>query len=225
MSPDPGPPAEEATHPHRREPRWPASLAVVAALILYTALPDPLIIRPRWVVPVLEGALLVPLTVGRPYRHATEARVLRGLAVGLIGLINVANVISVGLLVHRLVVGSAAKGRTLVYAAAAIWVTNVIVYGLWFWELDRGGPGVRGSHHQRHPDFLYPQMVSPQLAPARWRPSFVDYLYVSLTNAAAFSPTDTMPLTPTAKGLMAVESLVSLLTVVVVAARAVNILS
>ncbi|HET9732225.1 MAG TPA: hypothetical protein VFP54_06070 [Acidimicrobiales bacterium] len=200
-------------------------MAVVAALVLYVVLPNSLIIRPRWLVPLLEGALLVPLAIGRPYRHPHEAQRLRVLAVGLIALINVANVVSVGLLVHRLVAGTSAKGRTLVYSAAAIWLTNVIVFGLWYWELDRGGPGVRDTNHERHPDFQYPQMVSPEMAPAGWRPSFLDYMYVSFTNAAAFSPTDTMPLTATSKTLMTIESLVSLLTVVVVAARAVNILT
>jgi uncharacterized membrane protein len=100
----------------------------------------------------------------------------------------------------------------------------VIVFGLWFWELDRGGPGRRAEGVERNPDFLFPQMTSPDFAPADWRPGFFDYLYVALTNAAAFSPTDTMPMTLMAKALMSTQSLVSLLTVVVVAARAVNIL-
>jgi uncharacterized membrane protein len=207
------------------EPRWPASLAVAVALALYVVLPDQLIIRPRWLIPALEGALIVPLTLTRPYRRADEERIVRVLAVGLIALINLANVVSVGLLVQKLLAGTAAKGRILVYSAAAIWLTNIIVFSLWFWELDRGGPGVRATRHGRNPDFLYPQMVNPELGPPGWRPGFIDYLYVSFTNAAAFSPTDTMPLTSWAKVLMTTESLVSLVTVVVVAARAVNILT
>jgi hypothetical protein len=213
------------TENHRSEPRWPASLAVVAALVLYAVLPDPLIIRPRLLIPLLEVALVVPLTVGRPYRHPEEATRLRALAVALIALINLANVVSVGLLVHRLLVGTHANGRTLVYSAAAIWLTNVIVFGLWFWELDRGGPAIRRTPRERHPDFAFPQMVSPELSAPAWKPAFLDYMYVAFTNATAFSPTDTMPLTLMAKVLMAVESMVSMLTIVMVAARAVNILT
>src|SRR5579884_1974232 len=195
---------------HRHEPRWPASLAVVAALALYVVLPDSFIIRPRWLVPVLEGALVVPLTVGRPYRHPEEASVLRALAVALIALINLANVVSVGLLVQRLLAGTHASGRTLLYSAVAIWLTNVIVFGLWFWELDRGGPARRKTAGELRPDFLFPQMVSPEVAPSGWRPAYLDYLYVAFTNATAFSPTDTMPLSVMAKTLMTVESLVSM---------------
>jgi uncharacterized membrane protein len=196
----------------------------LAAVVLYVVLPDSLIIRPRWLIPVLEGAVVVPLTLTRPYRKSVEERLVRALAVALIGLVNLANVVSVALLVGRLVNGTARSGRSLVYDSAAIWLTNVIVFGLWFWELDRRGPGRRGTDEEGAPDFLYPQMATPELGMKDWRPGFIDYLYVSFTNATAFSPTDTMPLSATAKCLMALESIVSLLTVVVVAARAVNIL-
>jgi uncharacterized membrane protein len=200
-------------------------VALVVALVLYVVLPDSLIIRPRWLIPALEIALMLPLTLGQPRRHPHETAWLRGAAVVLIAVVNAANVVSVGLLVQRLLGGTHATGRTLVYAAAAIWVTNVIVFGLWFWELDRGGPGQRASGNPRYPDFQFPQMLSPDMAPPKWKPNFLDYLYVSFTNATAFSPTDTMPLSQVAKVLMAVESAVSLLTVVVVAARAINILN
>jgi uncharacterized membrane protein len=105
-----------------------------------------------------------------------------------------------------------------------IWLTNVIIFGLWYWELDRGGPGARCAPVHREPDFLFPQMVNPGTAPKGWTPNFLDYLYVSFTNASAFSPTDTMPLTEMSKILMLVQSLASLLIVALVAARAVNIL-
>jgi hypothetical protein len=105
-----------------------------------------------------------------------------------------------------------------------IWFTNVLAFGLWYWEFDRGGPGSRSHVHHREPDFLFPQMANPDAAPKDWCPSFIDYMYVTFTNATAFSPTDTMPLTQWAKLLMAVQSLASLLTVALVAARAVNIL-
>ena len=120
--------------------------------------------------------------------------------------------------------GGSTSGRSLIYAAGAIWVTNVMIFGLWFWELDRGGPYARCSNLRRNPDFLFPQMTNPDTTTKKWVPTYMDYLYVSFTNALAFSPTDTMPLTPMAKFLMLIQSLVSVITVVLVAARAVNIL-
>jgi hypothetical protein len=105
-----------------------------------------------------------------------------------------------------------------------VWITNILVFGLWFWETDRGGPRKRSSGTEGYPDFQFPQMTAKGLASSDWKPSIVDYLYVALTNATAFSPTDTMPLTPLAKILMTVESLVSMATVIMVAARAVNII-
>jgi hypothetical protein len=116
------------------------------------------------------------------------------------------------------------NGRLLIVSGAGVWLTNVIVFGLWYWEMDRGGPLKRRSEDHPAPDFLFPQMTNPGAARGRWSPVFLDYLYVSLTNAAAFSPTDTMPLTTRAKALMGAEGLASLATIGIVAARAVNIL-
>ena len=120
--------------------------------------------------------------------------------------------------------GTQEVGKNLLFYATQIWFTNVLVFGLWYWELDRGGPGERCASRHREPDFLFPQMANPGAATFDWHPSFVDYLYVSFTNATAFSPTDTMPLTEWAKVLMMIQSLASLITVALVAARAVNIL-
>jgi hypothetical protein len=140
--------------------------------------------------------------------------------------VNIANVASLVLLVKGLLTGTATGGATvLIFAAMQIWLTNVIVFGLWYWELDRGGPSDRCSEYHREPDFLFPQMTTPASAPRSWSPWFIDYLYVAFTNATAFSPTDTMPLTPWSKFLMTIQALTSLLTVVLVAARAVNVLS
>jgi hypothetical protein len=105
-----------------------------------------------------------------------------------------------------------------------IWLANVLIFGLWYWEVDRGGPGRRASGDDALPDLQFPQMTDPRFAPAGCRPQFVDYLYVSFTNATAFSPTDTMPLTAIANGMMALQSLVSLLRIGLVVSRAVNIL-
>ncbi|MER3417878.1 MAG: hypothetical protein C4343_01920 [Chloroflexota bacterium] len=207
------------------EPRWPASLAILAALVLYITLPDNLVFGPKWLLPSLELALLVALTIASPRRHHEEGPKIRRASIALIALVNVANVTSLALLVEHLLRGGKAGGTQLILAALLIWSTNVLIFGLWYWELDRGGPGGRTQPQPRPPDFLFPQMSNPNLALPHWRPNFVDYLYVSLTNATAFSPTDTMPLTPMAKGLMAIQSLASLITVALVAARAVNILS
>ena len=106
-----------------------------------------------------------------------------------------------------------------------IWLTNFLLFALWYWELDRGGPGRRAAGRDQPPDFLFPQMSDDRIEPRNWRPRFIDYLYVSLTNATAFSPTDTMPLTPMAKSVMGIQSLVSLVTLGLIVARAVNVLS
>ena len=206
------------------EPLWLARLAVVAALVLYITLPDKLILGPFWVIPGGEAALLLFLTVTRR-RHQLEEQVTRMLAILMIGVINAANIASLVLLVRALVGGVKVDGHELIVSSIQIWLTNVIVFGLWYWEVDRGGPMVRCRADHEEPDFLFPQMVTPEAARPRWTPTFLDYLYVSFTNATAFSPTDTMPLTVIAKMLMAVESVVSLVTVAVVAARAVNILT
>ena len=209
---------------------WPARVAILATIALYASLPDRLAVGPIWLPPALEVALLLALTAMAPIRHAREARAQRALSFGLIALINAANIGSLvllvaGLLHHGVAIrGRALDGQTLLLAALQIWLTNILVFALWYWDLDRGGPTARRAAH-REPDFLFAQMVTPACARATWTPHFLDYLYVSFTNATAFSPTDTMHLTPWAKMLMAVQSLASLLTVALVAARAVNILS
>jgi hypothetical protein len=144
--------------------------------------------------------------------------------VSLIALTSAVNGISLLELLHALLYGSKAGGRPLVYASVPIWLTNVIVFGLWYWELDRGGPAARELPRHRRPDFLFPQMSTPGSSPG-WVPNLLDYLYTSFTNATAFSPTDTMPLTGWAKLLMMMQSLASLVTVAIVVSRAVNILS
>jgi hypothetical protein len=108
-------------------------------------------------------------------------------------------------------------------AGGELWFTTIIVFGIWFWELDRGGPGMRCHREQAAPDLFYPQMSLPELAPG-WQPRFVDYLYTAYTNAAAFSPTDTQPLSAMAKILMALESAIALVTLLLVVSRAVNVL-
>ena len=214
--------------PAHREPRWPASAAVLAALILNWPLPGKFTLVPNWLLAALELALLIPLTIAEPNRRQGEPIWQRLGAVALIALVNAANVASLVLLVQDLLQGKV-NGKpiiatSLLVSALLIWLTNVLVFALWYWELDRGGPDERSHPAHRQPDFLFPQMTTPHCTHSEWAPTFMDYLYVSLTNATAFSPTDTMPLTPWAKALMAVQALTSLLTIALVAARAVNIL-
>jgi uncharacterized membrane protein len=138
---------------------------------------------------------------------------------------SIANAWSAVRLAVRVVEGTMGKDATvLLLTGAAIWLTNVIVFSLWYWDLDRGGPVARALATRTNPDFLFAQMQAPELAPPDWEPGFVDYLYLSFTNATAFSPTDVLPLSRWAKLMMMLQSVVSLVTVALVIARAVNIL-
>jgi uncharacterized membrane protein len=210
----------------RLESRWPPAAAVLVALALYVLLPPHLTLGPAWLMPVLVLALLIPLMAAGPVRAGEPSRLWRSLGITVIALVNAANVASLALLVRTLLAaGNKETGWGLLIAATVIWLTNILVFGLWYWELDRGGPQSRLSESARHADFMFPQMIAPTCAPIGWLPKFPDYLYLAFTNATAFSPTDTMPLSPWAKTLMTAEAIISLLTVVLVAARAVNILS
>jgi uncharacterized membrane protein len=220
------------------ESRYPPALAVLVAAVLYATLPGKyvsgsstsILTVSRFVIPALEVLLLIPLVLTAPRRvspfHLVERLWRRRAVIALVGLISLANAASIVLLVHFIITGHAVNGHELIRAAINIWITNAIVFALWFWLLDEGGPvrrrrsPSRGGH-----DFLFPQQENPDIAPDAWQPRFVDYLYVSYTNATAFSPTDVMPLTQWAKLLMLIESAASLLTLLMVAARAVNILA
>lgn len=207
----------------KSEPRWPAALALLFCLGLYMLLPGRLVVGPRYLVPVLLGLPLVPLLAVKHHRP-DDNPILRRLALTLVGLVTVANMVSVVLLVQRLLDTHVSQGRSLIYSAASIWVTNVILFGVWFWEIDRGGPGHRAVDTHVVFDLQFPQMENPSLAPEGWRPQFLDYLYTSFANGTSFAPADAMPLTTRAKCLFLSESIVSLVTISIVAARAVNIL-
>ncbi len=217
--------SERRAELRRVEPFWQAQIAVLAALVLYVTLPDKLTLGPSWMMPVLEGLLLVGLAISTPYRLADESPWRRRFAVALIGIVSALNAVALILLVHYLLRGGKTNGHELILAGVEIWTTNALVFGLWFWEIDGGGPGARMLPRPPAREFLFPQMTGPGIGPPDWRPGFVDYLYLSFTNATAFSPTDTMPLTPRVKLLMLGQSLVSLTTLGLVVSRAVNILS
>jgi uncharacterized membrane protein len=203
---------------------WPAQSTVLATIVLQLSLPERLTVGPIWLLPALEGLLMIGLLTATPRELEFEHPHRRRLALGLIALVSAANVLSLSLLTHFLLRHSHPSGHELVVAGMVIWLTNFMIFGLWYWEIDRGGPGRRAAGNDGPPDFLFPQMTDDQIEPREWRPKFIDYLYVSLTNATAFSPTDTMPLTPTAKSIMGVQSVVSLVTLGLIVSRAVNIL-
>jgi len=208
------------------EPRVQVTIAVVAAIGLMLALPSRVANHPRWVLPGLAAILLVGVFVARTARFKRRTRLLRIASLSLIAVMSLSNAASAARLIVDLVRGEGIQDPTrLLLTGGAIWLTNVIVFGIWYWEFDRGGPIERAAGSQPYPDFVFPQMMNPELAPADWEPGFVDYLYVSFTNAMAFSPTDSMPMTRWAKLTMLTQSLISVVTLVLVIARAVNILN
>ena len=170
-----------------------------------------------------ETALLAPLAWTRSRRQLEQLGHRRTVALSLLGVISLTNALLLIALIGSLVQGDEKSGAQLLLKAVTVWGTNVIAFGLWYWGFDRGGPVRRLQPDLPPPDFQFPQLENPQLAQPGWRPHLVDYLYVSFTNSIAFSPTDAMPLTRWAKLLMLAESAISSMTVLLVAARAVNI--
>ena len=177
-----------------------------------------------WLIPVVpEVLLLLPLAWSRPRHRLEQLGHRRTVAMALFGVVSVANAFLLVAVVASLVNGGVRSGGELLLEAGVVWGTNVITFGLWYWAFDQGGPIRRREANPPPPDFQFPQLENPQLAAPGWYPRLADYVYVSFTNSIAFSPTDAMPLSRWAKSLMLAESAVSALTVLLVAARAVNI--
>jgi hypothetical protein len=209
------------------ELRWPVALATAAGIALQVAVPDKLVlVSPSWVFPAAQGALLIVLIMANPQRIDRESTILRSLSLVLAAMLSLANGYSVAALAVGITRGT--MGRTagqLLITGGVIWLTNVIAFALWYWEFDRGGPVARALNlKDKYPDFQFPQMTSPQMAPSDWEPAFFDYFYLAFTNATAFSPTDVMPLSRWAKAAMTVQTIISIVTVALVVSRAVNIL-
>ncbi len=212
-------------HLHRKgilkEPIWHVQLAVLVAVGLQLSVNPNLAFGPKYVMAVFEILLLFALAVVHPGDHESARLKFRHtIAVALIALISVVNIASLAQVLNALFHHTGqVTGRELLLSGAAIYLTNIIIFGLWYWELD--------NIQRAERDFLFPQMSSNAAATHQpnWQPTFFDYLYVSVTNATAFSPTDAMPLTKRAKLLMTLQAITSLATVALVAARAVNILS
>jgi len=215
------------------ESRWEAAPAVAVVIAMQLLLASvsraqhwKLWIFPWWVwlIPVApEILLLLPLAWHRPRRRLEQLGHRRTVALALLAVVSLANAVLLLAVIASLVRGDEKSGAQLLLKAITVWTTNTIAFGLWYWAFDRGGPVRRLRPDPPPPDFQFPQMENPQLAAPGWRPQLVDYLYVSFTNSIAFSPTDAMPLSRWAKLLMLAESALSSLTLLLVAARAVNI--
>jgi len=212
--------------PRRSEPRWPALIALLSIGALHYALPSDLTLGPDWLLLALVIALATPAIISTRYGYPQIAQIF-GYAVS--GIVTAALIVSLSLLVQRLP-SHRESPRELLLSAAALWTCNVLVFACWYWRLDAGGPHQRDLKRS-HTDgaFLFPQMMLDrtlrrEMGEEQWRPGFVDYLFLAFTASTAFSPTDVPVLSRWAKGLMMVQSMISLGTVAIIAARAVNVL-
>ncbi len=209
------------------EPRWPVALAILAVIFLLAVLPERIRLFPIWVTYVGGFAVLIPIgAVGLMGARARWLPVERTvtllffLVTGVSNLANLANLIS-GIVGRSAEIG----GLQLLASSIAVWATNVLMFSMLYWQIDRGGPEARVNDAGTRPDWLFPQEEAPaEDVPHGWQPMFIDYLYLGYSTATAFSTTDAMPLTPRAKLLMMLESAIALVTLVVVASRAINIL-
>lgn len=206
----------------KSEPVWHVQICLLAAIVLQLALPDRFSFGSHYVLPLIELFLILALFFTTPKERVYRSSTRRLNVIVLIIITTLANGYALVRVAQQLLhAGSNTDGRALIMAALNIYLTNIIIFGLLYWEIDGGGPGQRQRDDHSARDFLFPQNAQPH---ASWRPTFIDYLYMSSTNAMAFSPTDTMPLSRRAKLIMLAQASLSLVTVALVAARAVNIL-
>ena len=209
----------------RGEPRWPMAVAVLAAILLQVGTPHRGRVQAWWVFPLLEFALLVVVVLRDPGRIDRRSRAARRSTIVLVTVMTIGTMAGVIVLIYDILAGIKGINATdLLGRGAAIWFTNVIVFSLWYWELDRGGPAERAADSGRPPSFAFPENAMPEFAEEGWRPKYPDYLYLAFTNATAFSPTDTLPVRTWAKMTMLLQSVVSLVTAILVIARAINVL-
>ena len=207
------------------EARWPMAGAVLAAIVLTILLPDAVRVGPRWLLPLIETVLLLIVVVGDPGRISRRSRELRTVSIVLVSVLVLATLWSTGQLIDDLIHGGSETNSAseLLAAGTAVWFSNIIAFALLYWAVDGGGAAARAHQLPDHADFAFPQQSNPRLARPKWRPLFVDYLYLAYTNATAFSPTDVMPLAPWAKMTMTVQSFISIAILGLVIARAVNV--
>ena len=220
-------PDEPHDAPERNgEHRWPMAVAVLTAAVLHALLPEELRIQPSPWLPWVASGILAVLIIGDPgriNRVRTWTRVLTDI---LIGFITAANAYAAVMLVVGIVDNASFETpKELLFAGGAVWVTNVITFALWFWDLDRGGAAERARGTSRTPAFVFPEMQHVEHVRPGWYPTFIDYLAFSFATATAFSPTDVSAVKPWAKALIVVEALLSLSLATLVIARAINILT
>lgn len=198
---------------------------MLVAIVLQLLLPDRYVLGSRYILIGIEALLLVAMSFTTPKERIFKSISRRINVFMLIFLISAANGYGLVEVTRRLLqTGQVNNGRELILTAVNIYITNIIIFGLWYWEMDGGGPGQRLLAPKNEQDFLFPQNQHEDYKHPHWQPTFIDYLYVSSTNGMAFSPTDTMPLSRRAKVLMLAQATLSLISVALVAARAVNIL-
>ena len=210
--------------PHDGEHRLQVSVIVAIVIALQFALPNNLSLSFQGWICALELLILIALLIVSPNRIEKHHLPSRIIGFTLTSVMTISNTASAFKLVSELISGGIGSATQLLASGGSIWLTNIAIFSLWFWDLDRGGPGARAEAKKEWPDFMFQQMSDPQYAPSDWHPKFFDYLYMSFTNASAFSPTDVLPLTRWAKLLMLLQSTTSLVIVGLVVARAVNIL-
>ena len=211
----------------RGERWWPVALAIVVTAVLHVALPAKYRVNPSWLPLAVTLALLAVLIIGDPGRIDRQKPWLRIATGTVIGLVTLANLISAVRLLGDILTSSklfAANPGGLLATGGVIWATNVVAFGLWYWDLDRGGAAARAHHPDASPALVFPEMQNTDYAPATWVPEFADYLTLAFWTATAFSPTDVSAIKRWAKLLMMSEAAVSLALSVIVIARAINIL-
>jgi hypothetical protein len=198
--------------------RWAALAGALIIGLLYLALPEKLTFGPSWLLLAIEAVLLLPFIISSISRHPLRHITARITGRALLGVVTAGLAGSIALLIYSL---PSEKGVVLLRSAAILWCTNIFVFALWYWEIDGGGPHKRQNTGQQATDFMFPQQAPGSTA--KWTPHFVDYLFLAFTGATALSPADTFPLTRPAKILMMIEAMLSLIIIVLLAARAVNI--
>lgn len=207
------------------DPIWHAQLAVLSVIVLQYFTSSSLLPLDKIAIIVLELVLMASLAFVTPAGYARISKVRRALGIGLIGVITITNIVSLLLLINALFFGDQQiDGRALLLNGLAIYATNIIMFALWYWEMDGGGPDKRAVNMSSREDFIFPQMMYPHIFKNKWRPGFIDYLYLSATNVTNFASADTLPVSRRAKSLMMTQALVSVVTIVLVAARAITIL-
>jgi uncharacterized membrane protein len=219
-------PAKLFRDKHRvHDPVWHVQIAMLVAICLQLALPDVFSVG-RYIIPVIEFVLLLILPFTTPRARTFKSSLRRLNVFALIVLTSLANAYSLGVIIDKLLTdGNVNDGKSLILAAINIFITNIIIFALWYWEMDGGGPGERQAVKKFDQDFAFPQQRHEGFRHPDWKPTFIDYLYVSATAAMNFAPADTVPLSRRAKLMMMTQSALSLVTIALVAARAVGILN